>query len=591
MFKSTLRVVSYFYKIAWKEKPTYFVFITLVIICTALVPFANIVFPKYLIETLMGDKNIRIIVFLVVAVVLSNWFFNSLIDIFNAQISKHNDWFDRYFQKKMSYRAMTMDFEHTENPTILDQLDKAQQGMSWYSRGIGGLTLAITRLISSALTLSGVIVIIAIQSPLLLLIVLLAVLGGSFIVSRINKIEMTQFQKSPTVNRGFHYVFRELCDSRYGKDIRLYGADKMMLTKAKDNFHSLCCIFKEQHNSSQKWGILGAVVTVLKNLFIYLYLGFLLFSKVITIGTFTMLATSSITAKDCLQSMITEFQELNKRSNFMSEYQKFMEYKDTLIKGHSSIEQKNDITIEFRNVSFCYPRTENYILKNINITIKPKEHLSVVGLNGAGKTTFIKLLCRLYDVTEGEILLNGINIQEYEYLEYMKLLSVVFQDFKMFSMSMDENIRLGNSQMQSKDLSQLLALCGLEKMVNALPKKLDTLLYKNFDKSGIEPSGGEAQKLAIARALYKDAPVVILDEPTAALDPVAEYEIYRHFDKLVGGKTAIYISHRLSSCKFCDKIAVFADSSIAEYGTHDELVNHKDGVYAEMFQAQAEYYV
>ncbi|MFZ2538050.1 MAG: ABC transporter ATP-binding protein [Oscillospiraceae bacterium] len=591
MRKTTRQVVAFFYKIAWEEKPKYFLFNALAIICTAIVPFVNIIFPKYLIEELMGGKDVKLLIVFVGYIIGGNWILNSLTHIFETEINKHNDWFDRFFQKKISRKAMTMDFEHTENSKVLDQLDKAQQGMSWYSRGIGGLSLALRSFISAGITLCGIIVIIAMQSPLLLIIVLLAVLGGAFAVGRINNLEMTQFQKSPTVNRGFHYIFRELCDARYGKDIRLYGADKMMLTKAENNFYDLCEIFKALHNGSQKWGIVSAVITVAKNLLVYLYLAFLAFSKIITIGTFTMLVTSAITAKDCLQSIITELQELQKRANFMSEYKKFMEYEDALIKGDKHIVDLTDISIEFRNVSFKYPRAEEYVLKNINITINPNEHLSVVGLNGAGKTTFIKLLCRLYDVTDGEILVNDINIQDYDYAQYMKLLAVVFQDFKMFAMSIEDNIRLGSWNKEKTELSELTELCGLNDKVNSLPDGLNTLIYKYFDKSGIEPSGGEAQKLAIARALYKNAPIVVLDEPTAALDPVAEYEIYKHFDQLVGGKTAVYISHRLSSCKFCDKIAVFAENHIAEYGTHDELVKKENGIYAEMFTAQAQYYV
>ena len=220
------------------------------------------------------------------------------------------------------------------------------------------------------------------------------------------------------------------------------------------------------------------------------------------------------------------------------------------------------------------------------------QHLSVVGLNGAGKTTFVKLLCRLYEVNEGEILLNGKNIMDYSYEEYMKELAVVFQDFKMFAMSMQDNIKLGNHEkISEEEISRVCDISGLGELIASLPNGIHTQIYKCFDKEGIEPSGGEMQKMAIARALYKDAPVVILDEPTAALDPVAEYEIYRHFDDLIGGKTAVYISHRLSSCKFSDQIAVFSDKTIKEYGTHEQLVNRPGGIYATMFAAQAQYYV
>ena len=251
---------------------------------------------------------------------------------------------------------------------------------------------------------------------------------------------------------------------------------------------------------------------------------------------------------------------------------------------------KTPHTIEFRNVSFSYPNTGVRVLKNVSITIKAGERLSVVGLNGAGKTTFIKLLCRLYDTDEGEILIDGVNIREYDYDEYMKLFSVVFQDFRLLSFTAKDNILLG-AEDSDEAVDAMFEKVGLLDKINSLPKGRDTMMFREFDRDGVQLSGGEQQKLAIARALYKDAPVVILDEPTAALDPVAEYEIYCKFNDLVGGKTAVYISHRLSCCKFCDRIAVFSEGTIKELGTHDELVNRDGGIYSEMFRAQAQYYV
>ena len=215
-------------------------------------------------------------------------------------------------------------------------------------------------------------------------------------------------------------------------------------------------------------------------------------------------------------------------------------------------------------------------------------------MNGAGKTTFIKLLCRLYDPTSGEILLDGKNIKDYDYAEYMEQFAPVFQDFKLFGFTMGENVLLKETEFQTpaerQKLDALLKRVELDGMVGRLSKGADTTLFKMFEEDGVEPSGGEQQKLAIARALYKNAPVIILDEPTAALDPIAEYEIYRQFHTLVGDKTAFYISHRLSSCRFCDRIAVFSDGEIAEYGSHDELAAVPGGIYAKMFEAQAQYY-
>ena len=271
-----------------------------------------------------------------------------------------------------------------------------------------------------------------------------------------------------------------------------------------------------------------------------------------------------------------------------------MEYPDATVHGKESVPISEAYTVEFKHVSFAYPRSEEKVLKDINMILHPGEHISIVGPNGAGKTTFIKLLCRLYDPTEGEILLNGVNIKNYAYDEYVKLLSVVFQDFQLFAFPAKENITLG--QVKSKDaenkknLDMIIEEAGLKTTLSRLPKGKDTYIFKGYEEDGIELSGGQQQKLAIARALYKDAPIIILDEPTAALDPIAEYDIYRQFNHLIGNKTAIYISHRLSSCQFCDIIYVFEEGKIKEIGKHEELVTLKDGIYAGMFEAQAQYY-
>ncbi|MDE5995462.1 MAG: ATP-binding cassette domain-containing protein [Eubacterium sp.] len=228
-------------------------------------------------------------------------------------------------------------------------------------------------------------------------------------------------------------------------------------------------------------------------------------------------------------------------------------------------------------------------MKNITIKINNGEHLAVVGRNGSGKTTFIKLLCRLYDVTDGAIFINGTNIKEYTKESIMRLYSVVFQDFKIFSTTLAQNIS-ANENYDSEKLFSSLDKANIKDRVLKMEKQENTYLYKDLDKSGVEISGGEAQKLALSRALYKDAPIVILDEPTAALDPIAENEIYKQFNSFVQNKTAIYISHRLSSCAFCDKIAVFDKAALVETGTHTQLIE-LNGKYNELWNTQAKYYI
>ena len=271
-------------------------------------------------------------------------------------------------------------------------------------------------------------------------------------------------------------------------------------------------------------------------------------------------------------------------------YEEFINRPNMHYDGTLPIEKRddNEYELSFRNVSFCYPGTEDYILKNVSLDFKIGQKMALVGRNGAGKTTLIKLLLRLYEPTGGEICLNGINIEKYDYEEYMQIFSVVFQDFKLFAFPLDENIAAGE-QVDKARLKQVLTKIGLNEFAERLPQKKRTLLYQE-NGEGVTPSGGEAQKVAIARALYKNAPFVILDEPTAALDPIAEAGIYENFDSLVGEKTAVYISHRMSSCKFCDRIVVLDHGEIAEEGTHEQLLE-QNGIYAKLYQTQAEYYV
>ncbi len=269
----------------------------------------------------------------------------------------------------------------------------------------------------------------------------------------------------------------------------------------------------------------------------------------------------------------------------------FLDIPNEMYKGSLTTEKRADrqYEVEFRNVSFRYPGAEKYALRHVNMKFKVGSRLAVVGENGSGKTTFIKLLCRLYDPTDGQILLNGIDIRKYRYDDYIGILSVVFQDYQLFALTLGQNVA-GAESYDPERVRQCLEDAGFGSRLNTMPNGLDTVLYKQLDANGVEVSGGEAQKIAIARALYKDAPFIILDEPTAALDPIAEAEIYSKFNDIAGDKTAIYISHRLSSCKFCDEIAVFSEGEVVQKGTHEELVADEGGKYYELWHAQAQYY-
>ena len=283
--------------------------------------------------------------------------------------------------------------------------------------------------------------------------------------------------------------------------------------------------------------------------------------------------------------------ELKNNTPFVKTLYEYMDIPNAMYQGSLTTEKRSDrqYEVEFRNVSFKYPGSEIWALKNVSMKFKVGKRLAIVGENGSGKTTFIKLLCRLYDPQEGQILLNGIDIRKYRYDDYMNIFSVVLQDFQLISQPLGNNVA-GSADYDRDRVKKALTDAGFANRLAEMPDGLDTMLYKDFGENGVEVSGGEAQKIAIARALYKGAPFIILAAPTAAHAPIAEAEIYSKFKDISGDKTAIYISHRLSSCKFCDEIAVFHEGGVIQQGSHDALLADTGGKYHELWHAQAQYY-
>lgn len=586
----TLKTLRFMLKAAWENKPSLFLLYFLEIAVKLTQTFTNIMLPKLLIDELMGGRDIKKLVFFAAFVVGINVISNMLTNVVDCCKAMYSEWFDEYYNRVIAEHSMNMDFEHTENPDALDQLNKAKDGMSWYSGGVIGVLNAFVSILSNGLVMAGVIAIIVMGCPWLLPVQLAALLVITLLTSKINKLEAEGYGDMSKINRVFSYIFWELVNFKFGKDVRLYDSAGMMLEKTDVMNKNMVSVWRDTSNRQLHFNHFSNITNALRDGISYFYIGLLALTKRITVGDFSMYISCASSFYWSLHSVAWGFQDVARRCNYAYELEKFLSYPAAMEKGSGKL---SDVphTIEFSHVSFKYPRTEKYILRDLSLKISSREHLSVVGLNGAGKTTFIKLLCRLYDVTEGEILLDGKNIKTYADDEYRRLFSVVFQDFALFAFSLRENIAFERSgEISDDELYEIMRLTGLDKDAEKLPKGLDTTIYKSFDEDGTELSGGQRQKTAICRALCRNAPVVILDEPTAALDPVAEYEIYRQFNSLVGGKTAIYISHRLSSCKFCDRIAVFAGETVAEYGTHSELVKKENGIYAEMFAAQAQYY-
>ena len=309
------------------------------------------------------------------------------------------------------------------------------------------------------------------------------------------------------------------------------------------------------------------------------------------VGSITQYVGAATAMSKSFTMLFEYLATLQTNGTFLRQSFDYLDLPNTMYQGSLTTEKRSDrdYQVEFRDVSFRYPGTDVWALRHVNVKFRVGSRMAIVGENGSGKTTFIKLLCRLYDPQEGTILLNGIDIRKYVYREYMDIFSVVFQDFQLLAQPLGSNVA-GSAEYDATRVSHALQDAGFGARLDSMPDGLNTMLYRQYGEDGVEVSGGEAQKIAIARALYKNAPFIVLDEPTAALDPITEAEIYEKFNDIVGDKTAIYISHRLSSCKFCDEILVFDHGQIVQKGSHDALVAEESGKYHALWSAQAQYY-
>lgn len=389
----------------------------------------------------------------------------------------------------------------------------------------------------------------------------------------------------------FKYWFEFPEKYKNGKEIRIYNAAKFIEKKNNEFIDEQYRLFSNIQKAQLKYDRILYVLQILIMASFFMFVGLNAVSGSFSAGSFVLFFGSSANIANSISFLGRIGMLFGMSAEHISYFKRIVETPARKAKGTLPVEKRDDnrYDIEFKNVSFKYPGSDTYVLKNFNAKIKIGRHIAVVGKNGSGKTTFIKLLCRLYDVTDGEITLNGINIKKYDLAEYTSLFSVVFQDYQLFSVPLGQNVTTSLDYDREK-LFDCLEKAGIKERVEELPRQENSVIFKDFDENGIELSGGETQKTALARALYKDAPFVILDEPTSALDPISEFEIYQRFNRFVGSKTAVYISHRLSSCRFCNEIYVFDSGKIVEKGSHEELIA-LNGKYSELWQAQAKYYI
>ncbi|HEX2926096.1 MAG TPA: ABC transporter ATP-binding protein [Ruminiclostridium sp.] len=574
-------------------------------------PFILIFLAGLLLDSLYEGKDVQLMVSYAIAGVGIKLIFA----VFDSYLGKtfytksrniHN-----YQGIQLSEKLMYMDYEYIECEEIQNIVRRQKE----YSQAYGGvyfvlfnrLDAVLTRFVTILISIFLVIPLFlktghaatgmerVINSPLFPAGFIVLISAGLYVSIRSTKnmqeVEVKNKKQLLDINRNFFYYISHFLDGyEKGKDVRLFNMKGLISEESDKLVNQTIQHGKWMEKVKWRFELVNQPISTLTGGLVYLFVSLRSIIGAITIGNVVNYSGCILQFINSFSQFLSNLSGLRANNQYVEELLAFLALNPKKRSGTIPVEKRRDnrFVIEFRHVFFRYPGTKEYVIEDMNVTFDIGERMAVVGRNGSGKTTFIKLLCRLYEPTRGQILLNGIDISKYDYEEYLKLFAVVFQDSKIHSFSVGNNVA-ASEEVDEERVKEALIRAGLGSLLEKMPQGIHTYVRKDFDKEGIEISGGEAQRMEIARAIYQDRPFVIMDEPTAALDPIAEYEVYSGFNAMVGNKTAIYISHRLSSCRFCNDIVVFDNGKVIQRGNHSSLINEK-GLYEKMWNAQAQYY-
>lgn len=593
--------------------PQFFPIVTLNAIVKAVLPYATVFLSARILTELATMRRPNILWKWVIVTI----FVTGLLSVLRSFFMEREETLlnDIYGRKELlfSEKAMSMDFADADRQEVRSLRAQIAQNEQWGGLGLINAAIIYKELIGSLTGIfSGIALtvrlfatpvpesagkLVLLNSPWFLLPLGGLFVGISLLSSRLYTVyaqEYDRLSKDATFgNRVYTYITKLSRQKSIQMDMRIYRQQKIIdALSAQNQVFTAKGIFGRAALGKPGlcWSVAASSATLTVGC-IYVFTCLKAWAGAFDIGLVTQYVGAATALAESLNILISSLGSMKANTTHLDNTFRYLDLPNAMYQGSLTTEKRADrnYQVEFKNVSFKYPGSETWALKNVSMKFQIGKRLAIVGENGSGKTTFIKLLCRLYDPQEGEILLNGIDIRKYRYDDYMGIFSIVFQDFQLISQSLGSNVA-GSVDYDAQRVKNALMDAGFGPRLESLPKGLDTQLYKDYGEDGIEVSGGEAQKIAIARALYKDAPFIILDEPTAALDPMAEAEIYAKFNEISGDKTAIYISHRLSSCKFCDEILVFDRGSIIQQGTHEALLEQASGKYAQLWNAQAQYY-
>lgn len=568
-------------------------------ILTPFQPFINIFMMAKILNELVQQRDLYTFLLYVGVIILGNFTFSIVLSALNQFKSVHLNQFYKSEKMLFAEKSMSMDFEKIEDPEIHALLERIrnenQNGYNMFFLNIfsGQLISSVSSIIISLILCASLF-----SDPNIHLFIKTIIIGAIVIVVAINyyttkksnQVNFEMFERLVPFNVKFNFYNDFYENYNAGKDVRLFGMGEYVTKIQREQNQYLTDLLWKTKKKALKYVFLSSISSGFLNVVIYAFVIYACMTGSIAIGDMTKYVSCMALFVGAMSGIISQFQSLFNNNKYLVNYFNYLEMPSN--NNNCNLNSVNTAAcplIEFKNVSFRYPNTNSYVLKNVSFKIFNNERISIVGRNGSGKTTMIKLLCRLYVPNQGKIYLYGKDINDYDYDFYIKQLSIVFQDFKIFSFPIGQNIAV-TERVDDFKVMEAARKAGLEQLINSMPNGLKTPLYKDFDEGGIELSGGEAQKVAFARAVYRDAPIVILDEPTAALDPIAENDIYLKFNDVAANKTVLFISHRLAACTFSDRICVFDNGTIIQDGSHTELIKNKKGRYYELWNAQAQYY-
>jgi len=575
------------FKILWKNGRTYYFCAFLIAFLNIPNTFAGVLFPKYLLDSLTdGNSGTALAVILLFAV----WEF--LYGCLNDRMSKQKGICLEESRLAMKLQLMdkfaSLRYEQLEDPGKQRQYEFSLKCID--EGDVGQYVDSVFSMISSCVVIGGIFYILR-GLPLWVLAVMSAVIVTNAVVHIIgSKYTYDEMQEETPTERTLYYLRGRLMHKEYGKEIRSFRMAPYIVAKTRraiDAFFRLCQRYDHKHNRILWW---VHVVEEVQEFSLYAYHAGLFYYGKITAGSFVSNVSALFQFGNALNSIFTAVIGMAERAVYLQDYRDFLLLPSDY-RGRGHVEEQKEHVIEFQDVSFRYPGQECCALEHIHVTIHTGERISIVGANGAGKTTFIKLLLGLYRPCGGKILLNGKDIEELDAEEYIKLFASVMQDYQLYSFRIIDNLLFHENETEEERsrAGAVLDEMGMKETLDGLAEGMDSFLTQRYSEKGIELSGGENQKLAISRALYRDAPVILLDEPTSALSPQSEYHIYQQFDRITAGKTVLYVSHRLASCLLCDRILVFDRGKIVEDGSHAGLMKD-NGLYAEMFRSQSSLY-